>query len=64
MYGNISVIDATPTNEGHQDDPVKLEEFEAKIARGEKIEPHDWMPSEYRRQRGLHVLRGSRGRSR
>ena len=33
-----------------QDDPVKLEEFEAKIARGEKIEPHDWMPHDYRKQ--------------
>lgn len=28
----------------------KLKEFEARIARGEKIEPGDWMPDEYRRQ--------------
>ncbi|MEW5988822.1 MAG: 1,2-phenylacetyl-CoA epoxidase subunit PaaA [Chloroflexota bacterium] len=28
----------------------KLQEFEARIARGEKIEPGDWMPAEYRRQ--------------
>ncbi len=28
----------------------KLVEFEARIARGEKIEPGDWMPDEYRRQ--------------
>jgi ring-1,2-phenylacetyl-CoA epoxidase subunit PaaA len=28
----------------------KLREFEARIARGEKIEPGDWMPEEYRRQ--------------
>jgi ring-1,2-phenylacetyl-CoA epoxidase subunit PaaA len=28
----------------------QLEEFEARIARGEKIEPGDWMPDEYRRQ--------------
>jgi ring-1,2-phenylacetyl-CoA epoxidase subunit PaaA len=28
----------------------KLQEFEARIARGEKIEPGDWMPEEYRRQ--------------
>ncbi|RMG97467.1 MAG: 1,2-phenylacetyl-CoA epoxidase subunit A [Chloroflexi bacterium] len=28
----------------------KLKEFEARIARGEKIEPGDWMPEEYRRQ--------------
>jgi ring-1,2-phenylacetyl-CoA epoxidase subunit PaaA len=27
-----------------------LEEFEARIARGEKIEPGDWMPDEYRKQ--------------
>ena len=28
----------------------QLAEFEARIARGEKIEPGDWMPAEYRRQ--------------
>jgi len=28
----------------------RLQEFEARIARGEKIEPGDWMPDEYRRQ--------------
>jgi ring-1,2-phenylacetyl-CoA epoxidase subunit PaaA len=28
----------------------RLTHFEARIARGEKIEPGDWMPSEYRRQ--------------
>lgn len=28
----------------------RLVEFEARIARGEKIEPGDWMPDEYRRQ--------------
>ncbi len=33
-----------------QDDPRKLEEFEARIARGDVIEPGDWMPAEYRRQ--------------
>jgi ring-1,2-phenylacetyl-CoA epoxidase subunit PaaA len=27
-----------------------LKEFEARIARGEKIEPGDWMPDEYRQQ--------------
>jgi ring-1,2-phenylacetyl-CoA epoxidase subunit PaaA len=32
------------------EDPQKLAEFEARIARGEKIEPGDWMPKEYRRQ--------------
>lgn len=33
-----------------KDDPEKLAEFEARIGRGEKIEPGDWMPAEYRRQ--------------
>jgi ring-1,2-phenylacetyl-CoA epoxidase subunit PaaA len=28
----------------------RLQVFEARIARGEKIEPGDWMPNEYRRQ--------------
>ncbi len=31
-------------------DDEKLAYFEARIAHGEKIEPGDWMPSEYRRQ--------------
>ena len=30
--------------------PEQLTEFEARIARGEKIEPGDWMPDGYRRQ--------------
>ena len=36
-----------------QQDPIyesKLREFEERIKRGEKIEPGDWMPDEYRRQ--------------
>jgi ring-1,2-phenylacetyl-CoA epoxidase subunit PaaA len=32
------------------EDPAKLAEFEARIARGESIEPKDWMPERYRRQ--------------
>ena len=31
-------------------DDERLARFEARIARGEKIEPGDWMPDEYRRQ--------------
>jgi ring-1,2-phenylacetyl-CoA epoxidase subunit PaaA len=31
-------------------DAERLAEFEARIARGEKIEPGDWMPDEYRKQ--------------
>ncbi len=50
MYGNLSVTDAAPQNPDHIEDPALLAEFEAKIDRGEKIEPHDWMPAEYRRQ--------------
>ena len=32
------------------EDPRRLEEFEARIARGETIEPKDWMPERYRKQ--------------
>ncbi|MDT7924776.1 MAG: 1,2-phenylacetyl-CoA epoxidase subunit PaaA [Chlorobiota bacterium] len=48
MYGNLSI--AEPVRGVEQEDPEKLAEFEERIARGEKIEPHDWMPREYRRQ--------------
>lgn len=46
MYGADVEQVAIELNE----DPQKLADFEARIARGEKIEPGDWMPSEYRRQ--------------
>ncbi len=53
MYGNAYV----PENEKAQskaameaEDPVKLQEFEDKVQRGEKIEPQDWMPAEYKKQ--------------
>jgi len=36
--------------EPNASDAEKLAYFEARIARGEKIEPGDWMPAEYRRQ--------------
>lgn len=32
------------------EDAVKVQEFEARIARGETIEPKDWMPERYRKQ--------------
>lgn len=35
---------------GTNEDPKRLAEFEARIARGETIEPKDWMPEKYRRQ--------------
>ena len=38
------------------EDPVQLQEFEDRIARGEKIEPMDWMPSLYKRQLILSQL--------
>jgi ring-1,2-phenylacetyl-CoA epoxidase subunit PaaA len=46
MYGADVEQVAIQLNE----DPQKLADFEARIARGEKIEPGDWMPQEYRRQ--------------
>ncbi|MBO1436684.1 1,2-phenylacetyl-CoA epoxidase subunit PaaA [Meiothermus sp. CFH 77666] len=42
-----------PVKYGVPSDPdynERLAEFEARIHRGEKIEPGDWMPEEYRRQ--------------
>jgi len=36
-----------------QEDPVKLKAFQAKIDRGDKIEPKDWMPDKYRH----HLIR-------
>ncbi|HEU4742931.1 MAG TPA: 1,2-phenylacetyl-CoA epoxidase subunit PaaA [Meiothermus sp.] len=42
-----------PGKFGKPTDPdyeTRLAEFEARIARGEKIEPGDWAPEEYRRQ--------------
>ncbi|HSB90554.1 MAG TPA: 1,2-phenylacetyl-CoA epoxidase subunit PaaA [Anaerolineales bacterium] len=44
---------ATPameTSPMQTEDGANLAEFEARLARGEKIEPGDWMPAEYRRQ--------------
>jgi ring-1,2-phenylacetyl-CoA epoxidase subunit PaaA len=50
MYGGGYTGEA-PKNTGlENEDPIKLAEFEAKIQRGEKIEPHDWMPQLYRKQ--------------
>ena len=47
MYGS-AYIDPNEKNNFDGEDPVKLAEFEARIARGEKIEPKDWMPAQYR----------------
>ena len=51
MYGGGYIHEGgNTTKEVVADDPILLAEFEAKIERGEKIEPRDWMPYEYRRQ--------------
>ena len=46
MYGNAYI-----ENDGNKvnsiladEDPIKLAEFEARIAAGDKIEQKDWMP--------------------
>ena len=52
MYGG-GYIPEDPANKGRKvedEDREMLAAFEARIDRGEKIEPHDWMPYEYRRQ--------------
>ncbi|MCA0427228.1 MAG: 1,2-phenylacetyl-CoA epoxidase subunit A [Bacteroidetes bacterium] len=57
MYGNAYIDpNENPVSSGkvpsilEGEDPVLLAEFEARIQRGEKIEPKDWMPREYRKQ--------------
>jgi len=46
MYGNTNLTKDFDVD----DDPIKLAEFEARIASGDKIEPKDWMPKEYKKQ--------------
>ena len=51
MYGNSYVSPEEAARfTATAEDPEKLAAFEARIARGEKIEPTDWMPTEYRKQ--------------
>jgi len=50
MYGGGNTFEATKFDNLAQEDPKKLSEFEARIARGEKIEPADWLPALYRKQ--------------
>ena len=47
MYGNILPTDISSFTDP---DTVRLAQFEVRIAQGEKIEPGDWMPGEYRKQ--------------
>lgn len=46
MYGNTHIEKDLVID----DDPKLLLEFEARISSGDKIEPKDWMPKEYRKQ--------------
>lgn len=53
MYGGGYIHEDQPTKKPEaqeQEDPKLLEAFQAKIDRGEKIEPRDWMPVQYRKQ--------------
>lgn len=53
MYGGgyIPADEAARAQEGLlNEDPIRLAEFEARIAAGDKVEPKDWMPAEYRKQ--------------
>ncbi|ATL46604.1 1,2-phenylacetyl-CoA epoxidase subunit A [Chitinophaga caeni] len=53
MYGGGYIFDEQskrPLQTQLEDDPVKLADFERRIAAGEKIEPGDWMPVDYRKQ--------------
>lgn len=51
MYGGGAIFNDKDLEKGGQEeDPKLLEEFQARIDRGEKIEPHDWMPAQYRKQ--------------
>ena len=51
MYGNTHITEEEAKRLNVIDeDTEKLAAFEDRIARGEKIEPNDWMPKEYRRQ--------------
>lgn len=48
MYGSAYI---DPNDKfANEDNPELMAEFEARIERGEKIEPKDWMPTEYRKQ--------------
>ncbi len=51
MYGGGYIHEnASDVAIKQEDDPAMLAIFEAKIAAGEKIEPKDWMPFDYRKQ--------------
>lgn len=45
---SVSANVEIPMDTSHREDPDRLAEFEARIARGELIEADDWMPADYR----------------
>ena len=49
MYGN-AYVDHNEKFTSVEDTPELLAAFQARIDRGEKIEPKDWMPAMYRKQ--------------
>lgn len=50
MYGGGNTFEKLQGTDLEHEDPKLLAEFEARIQRGEKIEPADWMPQLYRKQ--------------
>ncbi len=50
MYGGGNTFEKIKAKSPQEEDPILLAAFEARIERGEKIEPTDWMPDLYRRQ--------------
>lgn len=50
MYGGGTIYENIKGTELENEDPGQLVAFEARINRGEKIEPSDWMPALYRKQ--------------
>ncbi|MDH5366026.1 MAG: 1,2-phenylacetyl-CoA epoxidase subunit A [Cyclobacteriaceae bacterium] len=50
MYGGGNTFEKLQTKNVEDEDPQLLAVFEARIERGEKIEPSDWMPDLYRKQ--------------
>jgi ring-1,2-phenylacetyl-CoA epoxidase subunit PaaA len=50
MYGGGNIFEGIAGTDLANEDPAELAAFEDRIARGEKIEPVDWMPQLYRKQ--------------
>ncbi|MBM3410732.1 MAG: 1,2-phenylacetyl-CoA epoxidase subunit A [Bacteroidetes bacterium] len=50
MYGGGYIPKEEAPKAVVNDDPKMLAAFEERVTRGEKVEPRDWMPTEYRRQ--------------